>query len=137
MQFLKKFGKLVKNKKIVDQRKRLLASLSKTNRQLFKMTLFFKLLIFNWLYRGSEDFINSLKLTILIKLCFEHVESYQMFHSEFVPKFDMDISYECQEGIINFTSYLSFTRIPLALLIFCLSVFIYSLNYRCSSVNDS
>ena len=103
MQFLKKFGKLVKNKKIVDQRKRLLASLSKTNRQLFKITLFFKLLIFNWFYRGSEDFINCFKLTILIKLCFEYVESYQMFHSEFVPKFDMHISFECQEGIINFT----------------------------------
>ena len=31
-----------------------------------------------------------------LKLCFEPVESYEMFYSEFIPKFDMHISYDSQ-----------------------------------------
>ena len=44
---------------------RLLVRLSKTNRQLFRMILFFKLLIFNWWYQVSEGSINCLKLKAL------------------------------------------------------------------------
>ena len=35
---------------------RLLASLSKTNKQLFKMISFFKLLIFNWFHKLLETY---------------------------------------------------------------------------------
>ena len=59
------------------------------------MILFFKLLIFSWLYIGSECSINCLKL-IILKACFDQIESYQMFYSEFAPKFDMHISYGSQ-----------------------------------------
>ena len=52
--------------------RRLLASLSKTNRQLLRMILLFKLLIFNWLYKGSEGSINCLKLIILKALFWAH-----------------------------------------------------------------
>ena len=43
----------------------LLTRLWKTNRQFFRMILFFELLILNWLYKGSETSINCLKLIIL------------------------------------------------------------------------
>ena len=57
MQFLKKVWKT--NQKHLEAR-----LLAIKDRQLFRMVLFFKLLIFSWLYRGSKSSINSLKLII-------------------------------------------------------------------------